>query len=326
MKRKGAKSGSATPLPEQQNNSDKELEDRRSFLTKFASTAFTGMVLTGTLVHPDNTTTVTSLPKADQIPIPPPPFHISAEANEDVLLRMQRDLERALQKPITQRRWGMVIDTRKCVGCHACTVGCSMENKLPPGVVYRPVIDTEVGTYPNVTRKFLPRPCMQCDNPPCVAVCPVKATWKREDGIVEIDYNACIGCRYCITACPYQARTFDFGENWTDNAAKGSANALVLDSANDYEHEPSLEYGFTWKREDGIFPSSPVGNARKCTFCAHRLDKGELPMCTTTCIGRATYFGDLNDPQSLVSELLAHNNATRLKEELGTEPKVYYLV
>jgi Fe-S-cluster-containing dehydrogenase component len=100
-------------------------------------------------------------------------------------------------------------------------VGCVMENKLPPGVVYRPVIDTEVGVYPNVVRKFLPRPCMQCENPPCVPVCPVDATWKREDGIVVIDYNVCIGCRYCITACPYEARTFDFGENWTDNAAAG---------------------------------------------------------------------------------------------------------
>jgi molybdopterin-containing oxidoreductase family iron-sulfur binding subunit len=91
----------------------------------------------------------------------------------------------------------MVIDTRKCVGCHSCKVGCVMENKLPPGVVYRPVIDLEVGTYPNVGRKFLPRPCMQCDNPPCVPVCPVNTTWKRPDGVVEIDYTVCIGCRYC---------------------------------------------------------------------------------------------------------------------------------
>ncbi|HEV2281765.1 MAG TPA: 4Fe-4S dicluster domain-containing protein [bacterium] len=239
---------------------------------------------------------------------------------------MQRDLQRSLAKPMRERRWGMVIDTRKCVGCSSCTVGCVMENKLPPGVVYRPVIDTEVGDYPNVTRKFLARPCMQCDSPPCVSVCPVGATWKREDGIVEIDYNACIGCRYCITACPYQARTFDFGENWADPAAAGPDGALALETGRRYESEPSFEYGNEWTRAKGVIPSSPVGNARKCTFCAHRLQAAMLPACVSTCIGRATFFGDLNDPRSLVSELTARNNAVRLKEELGTQPKVYYLV
>ncbi|MBI5829685.1 MAG: (4Fe-4S)-binding protein, partial [Chloroflexi bacterium] len=86
---------------------------------------------------------------------------------------MQADLQRALAKPVDQRRWVMVIDLRKCVACQACTIACIAENKLPPGVVYRPVLDEEIGAYPNVTRKFLPKPCMQCDNPPCVPVCPV---------------------------------------------------------------------------------------------------------------------------------------------------------
>lgn len=295
-------------------------DGRRSFLTKALSTAFVGMVAQA-LPLPESaaaaTTTVT--------PLPHPPFRIAAAADEDVLVRMQRDLQKAMAKPMKDRRWGMVIDTRKCIGCSSCTVGCSMENKLPPGVVYRPVIDMEVGTYPNVTRKFLPRPCMQCENPPCVPVCPVGATWKREDGIVKIDYDACIGCRYCITACPYQARTFDFGANWTDDAAKGAADALALGSVSDYEHLPNFEYSKEWARAEGVVPSSPVGNARKCTFCAHRLDQGMLPMCVSTCVGRATFFGDLNDPGSIVSELSASTNATRLKEELGTDPKVYYL-
>ncbi len=258
--------------------------------------------------------------------MPAPPFSVSAEANEDVLVTMQRELQRALRKPRSERRWGMVIDTRKCVACSSCTVGCVMENALPPGVVYRPVIDMEVGTYPNVTRKFLPRPCMQCENPPCVPVCPVEATWKRSDGIIQIDYAACIGCRYCITACPYQARTFDFGENWTDNAAQGSEGVLALDAASKYETRPSYDWGTKWERAEGIIPESPVGNARKCTFCVPRLAEGLLPMCVTTCLGRATFFGDLNDPHSLVSELSASPNAIRLKEELGTHPKVYYLM
>ncbi len=258
--------------------------------------------------------------------MPAPQFSVSSEANEDVLVTMQRELARALAKPMSERRWGMVIDTRKCVGCSSCTVGCVMENKLPPGVVYRPVIDMEVGSYPNVVRKFLPRPCMQCENPPCVPVCPVAATYKREDGIVAIDYDVCIGCRYCITACPYQARTFDFGESWTGNAASGKEAALALDEAHRYEAEPSNEYGKIWNRAEGPIPQSPVGNARKCQFCAHRLAEGMLPMCVSTCIGRATFFGDLNDPKSIVSRLVARNDAVRLKEELGTRPKVHYLM
>ncbi len=239
---------------------------------------------------------------------------------------MQQELLRALNKPVEQRRWGMVIDTRKCVGCHSCTVGCVLENKLPPGVVYRPVIDVEIGTYPNVKRRFLPRPCMQCDNPPCVPVCPVKATWKRQDGITEIDYKVCIGCRYCITACPYQARTFDFGENWANNAAHGEDGAFALATGRRYQQNQTYEYGKVYSRSEGIIPGSPVGNARKCTFCIHRLEKGQLPMCITTCIGRAGLFGDLNDSTALVTESVAANNSVRLKDELGAAPKVFYLL
>ena len=298
---------------------------RRAFLLKAAAAAFAGAVLPLAGLR--------SVAVAAEAPAAPasrgralPVLHISPQADEDVLIRMQRELERAIAKPMDQRRWGMVIDTRKCVGCSACTIGCSFENKLPPAVVYRPVVDTEIGTYPNVTRRFLPRPCMQCENPPCVPVCPVNATFRRPDGIVEIDYDVCIGCRYCITACPYQARTFDFGANWTNNAASGAAAALALDASTEYEHLPSFEYGQEWTRAEGPIQQSPVSNARKCTFCAHRLDKGLLPMCVTTCIGRATFFGDLNDETSLVAELAASANMMRLKEELGTEPKVFYLL
>jgi Fe-S-cluster-containing dehydrogenase component len=109
--------------------------------------------------------------------------------DEGALLRMQRELQTALRKPVEQRRWGMVIDLRKCIGCSACTIACKAENRLPPGVVYRPVIEEELGEYPNVTRRFVPRPCMQCEEPPCVPVCPVGATYKRPDGIVEMNYE-----------------------------------------------------------------------------------------------------------------------------------------
>jgi Fe-S-cluster-containing dehydrogenase component len=242
---------------------------------------------------------------------------------QDVLVRMQEDLRRALKKPRRERRWVMVIDLRKCVGCHACTVACVAENKLPPGVVYRPVLEEEIGTYPHVTRRFTPRPCMQCDNPPCTPVCPVHATYKNADGVVVVDYNQCIGCRYCITACPYAARTFDFGQVYTQDTPDGLPFLLGRQTADDYERVPSDEYGRKWERKG---EESPIGNVRKCHFCLHRLAVGMLPACVTTCIGRATLFGDANDPASLVAEMVARPNTMRLKEELGTEPRVYYLL
>ena len=233
---------------------------------------------------------------------------------QNPLMRMQEDIKRAMAKPEHERRWGMVIDLRKCVGCHACTASCVVENKLPPGFVYPPVLAQEVGAFPNGPRRFLPRPCMQCDQPPCVPVCPVNATWKRPDGIVTIDYDQCIGCRYCITACPYSARTFDTGATYTEETDQQA-----------YELLPSFEYGEVRARVPGS-EVSPVGNARKCHFCLHRLEQGQLPACVTTCIGVANYFGDLNDAESLVAEMAAQPNAVVLKEELGTRPKVVYLV
>ncbi|MEO5918023.1 MAG: 4Fe-4S dicluster domain-containing protein [Candidatus Limnocylindrales bacterium] len=235
---------------------------------------------------------------------------------------MRVELLAALAKPVGQRRWVMVIDLRKCVGCHACTIACVAENKLPPGIVYRPVIEEEWGTFPNVGRRFTPRPCMQCDKPPCVPVCPVNATWKNADGVVVVDYDQCIGCRACITACPYGARTSDFGLTYTDQTPAAAAPIAGRETAGKYEFLPMYEYRKASPREGR---ESPIGNARKCHFCLHRVAVGELPACVSTCIGRATLFGDANDPHSLVSELVALPNVSRLKEELGTEPRVYYL-
>jgi Fe-S-cluster-containing dehydrogenase component len=242
---------------------------------------------------------------------------------EDHLIRMQRDLKRAQEKPPANIKWTMVIDLAKCIGCHACTLGCVAENKLPPGVVYRPVIEEEIGTYPNVRRRFLPRPCMHCQNPPCVKVCPVTATFKNEQGVTVVNYNRCIGCRYCLVACPYSARTSDFGEWYTAGTPDAAGKILGHQAAAaGYEVNPAREYGKIWpKRGHG----SPVGNARKCHFCLQRLAVGMLPNCVTTCIGRATFFGDRNDQLALISELMGSPRAYRLKEELGTQPSVYYL-
>jgi len=251
---------------------------------------------------------------------------LPAPVDEDILLRMQRELEHAMAKPVEKRAWAMVISLRKCVGCHACTIGCVAENKLPPGVVYRPVVTEESGEFPNVHLRFTPRPCMQCEKPSCVPVCPVNATWRRADGVTVVDYDKCIGCRYCLTACPYGARTSDFGEHYSDGAAEGASIGLgrtVLGGGAAYEEEPNHEYGKLWKRTNH---QSPVGNARKCHFCLHRLEVGQLPMCVTTCIGRATYFGDLNDADSLVVEMITKNNVQTLLPHHGTKPRVYYVV
>lgn len=216
-----------------------------------------------------------------------------------------------------KRRYGMVIDVGRCIACNACTIACKQENKTPPGVSYMVVLNEPI---PGSGARPVPfaKPCFHCENPPCTPVCPVNATYKREqDGIVVVDYDRCIGCRYCITACPYGARYFDFGDRY--HAEK-----------NDAEDVRSPEYRqYREHTRDG----SPVGNVRKCTFCMHLQDEngeydqkaGRWPACAKTCTAKAIYFGDFMDPESEVSRLLRERNGIRLKEDLGAEPNVYYL-
>lgn len=236
----------------------------------------------------------------------------------DILVTMQEDLARALKKPAGSQRWAMLLDLRKCVGCHACTVACVSENKLPPKLWYRPVYEYERGKYPKVSRIWLPRPCMQCDKPPCVPVCPVKgeATWKETKGLaaglVPINYEKCIGCGKCVPACPYKARTMDDGSFHTDGTPARQR----------YESMPSFEYGRKLARTDG---KDPEGKARKCHFCFHRMKEGLLPQCVTTCIGRVNYFGDESDPQSLIAQVKKGAKVQILKAKKGTGPRVYYI-
>jgi molybdopterin-containing oxidoreductase family iron-sulfur binding subunit len=221
-----------------------------------------------------------------------------------------------------ERRWGMIIDLRRCVACKACVVACKNENKTPPGVAYGVFIEEERGTFPHAQQTGFFRPCMQCTYSSCAKVCPTGATYHRADGIVAVDYERCIGCRYCIAACPYGARSFDYGYEY------------IEDDENPYHRIPSSEYGAAYGlRRKGV---SPIGNVRKCTFCLHLQDeRGEYrepPACCRTCMGRAIHFGDLRDPEARcvahgekMQELLARRAPYRLKEELGNEPAVYYL-
>lgn len=219
----------------------------------------------------------------------------------DELAVMQEDLRRALSR--TGRRWAMLIDLRRCTACHACTAACVSEHKSPPGIMYRPVYEQEFGKFPKVTRRFTPRLCNQCDDPPCVSACPNKgegkATWKGKDGVVMINYAQCIGCGRCVVACPYKARGLDGGAFYTAGTPR----------LQDYEKAPSWEYGRKWPREENELP---VGTARKCHFCVHRLKAGMLPACVTTCLCRANFFGDPEDPQSLI-HIWMKDNSSRVR-------------
>lgn len=185
------------------------------------------------------------------------------------------------------KRYAMVVDLRKCVGCQACTVACSIENQAPIGQFRTTVKQYEVtlndgSTAVQEVKSFmLPRLCNHCDNPPCVAVCPVQATYQREDGIVMVDNSRCVACAYCVQACPYDAR---------------------------FINEETL-------------------TADKCTLCAHRLEERLLPACVETCVGGARTIGDMNDPTSEVSRLLREHQSdiNVLKPDEGTRPHVFYI-
>lgn len=208
-------------------------------------------------------------------------------------------------------RWAMVADLRRCVGCQSCTASCKHANATPPGVQWRRVLDFEVGEYPDVQRAFVPVGCNHCDEPACLPVCPTGATSKRPDGIVAIDYDVCIGCAYCAVACPYQARYK------TDLLQFAYGQPMASERA----------------RED----DSRRAVATKCTFCVDRIDSGlaqgmtpgvdpeATPACVNACIAEALAFGDLEDRDSNVSQLLAANQHFRMHEELGTGPGFFYL-
>ena len=223
-------------------------------------------------------------------------------------------------------RWGMVIDLDKCTACQACVVACQQENNVPfveeqefvrrRAISWMKILREIEGSYPELHARFIPRPCMQCDNPPCTRVCPVHATYLNPEGIVAQVYARCIGCRFCMAGCPYTVKYF----NWFDYHSRQPASLRA--GAN-----PDVSV-------------RPKGVVEKCTFCHHRLLKARdqaaaekralqpgdyVPACVEDCPARAMYFGDLSDPGSEVARLAKSPRAFRLLEDLGTQPKVFYL-
>jgi len=227
--------------------------------------------------------------------------------------------------------WGMVIDLDRCTACQACSVACRQENNVPFGepdegrngrsIFWMQMISLIEGEYPEVEGHFIPRPCMHCEHPACIKVCPVGATYQNEEGLVAQIYARCIGCRYCTVACPYTVRSFNWRAPDTPPPLDRVRNARV-----------SLR---------------PRGVVEKCTFCVQRiraakdkaavehaqgkrkeraLEDGEVvTACQEACPAKAIYFGDLHDPESDVHRLSHSKRAFRLLEELGTSPKVIYL-
>ena len=205
---------------------------------------------------------------------------------------------------------GNAYDLRRCTACHACTVGCMVEQKSPPGIKYRPVYEEEMGTFPRVKRRFTPRLCNQCDNPPCVEACPNKgegkATWKSTKGlsagIVMINYDGMYWLWPMCLGCPYKARALDGGTFYTEGTPK----------IEEYDQISIIwEYSRKWPREKNHLP---IGNARKCHFCLHRLKKGYGPhVCQHVPLPGPITFGDPEDKESLIYKVIKENKVKVLK-------------
>ncbi len=222
-----------------------------------------------------------------------------------------------------EKKYGMVVDLDKCVACQACTISCKIENNLPEGVFWNRVVTQTEGKFPNVRMDFIPQPCMHCERPPCVNACPVSARFKRDDGLVLVNYNRCIGCKYCITACPY-------GVNYVTD------RKFVHEAYGDAARDVADSVGVTRKRGDAPGTGLPYHNPRvtvpprgvvtKCSFCHHRLDANNpMPACVEACPSGARLFGDLNDPGDPVGQLALSARSGTLRPEQKTSPQVYYL-
>ncbi len=217
-------------------------------------------------------------------------------------------------------KYGLLIDQVRCIGCRSCVASCMTENYVQRGTRWNVVLQHDIGRYPNVSRVFTPINCMHCEEPACKKACDnvgAEAISKNDVGVVLYDYDKCIGCKYCIAACPYGAPQYI-----------SSLKTLYPDDSTPYEDFPQYKHPLHQKKANTV---------EKCTLCWHKLEKaidegktlGEdqesTPSCVVTCPVRARTFGDLDDPTSEISKKIAAKRAGRLKLEFGTKPQVFYV-
>ena len=229
------------------------------------------------------------------------------------------EVMRAKQPPAQAKRWAMVIDLRLCrenPDCNACINACHLTHNVPAYPDKKDEIkwiwkENFSHSFPDTDHAFINEHikhsnalllCNHCDNPPCVSVCPTKATWKREkDSLIMMDWHRCIGCRYCIAACPYGSRSFNY-------------------------REPKKFFAEQGIKPQPDFPTRTRGVVEKCTFCEERLARGQWPSCVEACPYNALCFGDIDNPGDPVRKILEKNFSIRRKPALGTQPQVYYIL
>lgn len=233
------------------------------------------------------------------------------------------------KKSLKGTKLGMVIDLHRCTGCGGCVIGCLNENNIQTGVTWAKVVTKTVGKFPNVSLDVKPTLCNHCEKAPCIRDCPTGAMHKSDGNITAHTPEECIGCKSCMRACPYDVISYNRTEThkyWRDK--KVAIKGCTSSSEEITRKVKGNVIPYYNKDKERTYPGAALrykGIIEKCTLCDHRVPDGKLPYCVITCPAEARIFGDINDPNSEVSKLIAKYPTTRLKEDRGTEPKVFYI-
>jgi len=289
-----------------ENKSKKNKKDRRAFLKTGAAFCL-GAASVGSVLHSCSNKNEKTTEQSDTVKLLSPDGKL-VEVNSSHVHECKPVGRKESREGIPGRKFVMVIDLAKCNNERKCITSCQKAHKLPSDQEWMKVYllkDSE-----QTAHYWFPKPCFHCDNPICVSVCPVGATFKRTDGIVLVDNEQCIGCKFCMTGCPYSSRTF----NWESPITQ-----------TDIEHDDEMHSPET------SLPGE-IGTVGKCDFCPDMARQGELPHCVTSCPMGTIYFGDVNEDAVSngvevvrFSELIEQRDGYRYGEELGTKPNVYYL-
>ena len=228
---------------------------------------------------------------------------------------------------MANKRYAMVIDLHKCVGCAACDIACKSENNVPVDFHWSNHITETTGSFPDTKYRYIPTLCNHCEDAPCVTNCPTTAMYKTDEGLTLHDTDKCIGCRLCQLACPYGVIWFNKNEphvRYDDSGDALIAGGTYKPGEMAEELDVPIPY-YNPARAATYAGVRPRGVVEKCTFCDHRLAVDELPACVVACPADARIFGDINDPDSAPSQALAKYAPKVLQENKGTKPHVFYI-